>query len=419
MTEPQSKDRRRLVIVGASLAGLRAAQALRAQRFTGTITVVGDEPRLPYDRPPLSKQILTARERPAVPELPFPDGLDIRWRLGQAATGLAPDARTLTLADGSELSYDGLLVATGAAPRTWPAPVPDGVHTLRGWRDALALRDELLGARRLLVVGAGFLGGEVAAAARARGLDVTVVEAAVQPLERAIGADAGAYVAALHRESGIDLRTGTTVEEFRADPDGRLAGARLSDGSYQQADAAVLALGSAPATGWLAGCGVAVDGGVRCDSWLRALRPDGSAFPDITVAGDVALAPQPLADGERMALGHWTNAVEQAATAARTLLCPNSSRPFDTVPSFWSDLHGAGIRSVGLPSVADEATVVERSLPERKLEVVYHRRGRLVGALTVGRPGRLAAHRRALQRLVEAATGPVARPEVGATVAPL
>ncbi|RVU23921.1 FAD-dependent oxidoreductase [Streptomyces antnestii] len=404
MTDPNRTDRRELVIVGASLAGLRAAQALRAERFTGTITVVGDEPRPPYDRPPLSKQLLTADARPTVPELPVPDGLDVRWQLGCAAVALAPDTRTLTLADGTTLTYDGLLIATGSTARRWPAPLPPHVLTLRGWDDTLVLRDALATARRLLVVGAGFLGGEVAAAARTRGLDVTLVEASAQPLQRALGTDAGAYVAALHRESGIDLRTSTTVEEFRTHDDGQLAGALLSDGSYHPADAAVLALGSLPATDWLTGSGLDAEGGVRCDPYLRALRPDGTPFTDVTVAGDAARAPHPLADHEPIVLGHWTNAVEQAATAARTLLHPDPPRPSPTVPSFWSDLHGAAIRSVGLPSRADAAEVIELDVIARKLEVVYHRRGRLVGALTAGRPGRLATHHRHLQQIVDAAT---------------
>ncbi|MEU9982563.1 FAD-dependent oxidoreductase [Streptomyces sp. NPDC050856] len=391
---------RELVIVGASLAGLRAAEALRAQGFTGNLTVVGDEPRLPYDRPPLSKQVLTATDRPASTELPLPDGLDIRWRLGQAAVALDPDTRTVTLADGARLPYDGLLIATGSAARGWPAeqPPPRGVMTLRGWDDALALRAELVPGRRLVVVGAGFLGGEIAAAARARGLDVTLVETGNQPLERAIGAVAGTFVATLHREAGIDLRTGTTVTDFHASADGRLTGVRLSDGTEAGATAAVLALGAVPATGWLAGSGIAVDGGVRCDPCLRALRPDGTAVPGVVTAGDIARAPQALADGEPLALGHWTNAVEQAATAAHTLLHPDAPRPFTGVPSFWSDLHGVKIRSVGLPGAADEARVLEYDLGARRLEVSYHRAGRLVGALTVGRVSRLAAYRQELQQ---------------------
>lgn len=397
-------DPRRLLIVGASLAGLRTAEALRAQGFTGALTVVGDEPHRPYDRPPLSKQVLTSEGPPPGTELPLHGGLKARWLLGRPAVGLEPGPRTVTLSDGVRLPYDGLLIATGSAARGWPrdrpAP-PRGVFTLRGRDDALGLRAELVPGRRLVVVGAGFLGGEIAAAARARGLDVTLVEAGSQPLERAIGAEGGAYLAALHREAGIDLRTGTTVTEFRSSAGGRIAGVRLSDGTELPADSAVLALGSVPATGWLAGSGLAIEGGVRCDPQLRALRPDGTVMPGVVAAGDVAKVPQPLADGAALALGHWTNAVEQSATAAYTLLNPAAPKPHTGVPSFWSDLHGVKIRSVGLPAAADEARVVEYDLDARRLDIAYHRAGRLVGALTIGRASRLAAYRDALRAPLE------------------
>ncbi|MER7485503.1 FAD/NAD(P)-binding oxidoreductase [Streptomyces sp. NPDC126497] len=400
----RAADRRELVVVGASLAGLRAARTLRERGFTGALTIVGDEPRPPYDRPPLSKRVLTAPDRPPDVELPVPHGLEARWRLGQAATRLDLVTRTVTLADGARLPYDGLVIATGSAARSWPAAKlspPAGVVTLRSWDDALALRAALAEGGPLVVIGAGFLGGEIAAAARERGLDVTLVEAAAQPLEHAVGTTAGAYVAALHREAGIEMRTSTTVESFLTGADGRLAGVRLSDGTTVRADTAVLALGGMPATGWLAGSGLAHDGGVHCDPHLRVLRTDGSVVPDVVAAGDVARVPQPLADGERLALGHWTNAVEQGAAAAATLLAgqdpAQAPGPFAAVPSFWSDLHGARIRSVGLPAGADETRVVEHDLAGRRLEISYHRAGRLVGALTIGRTGRLAPYRSALE----------------------
>jgi NADPH-dependent 2,4-dienoyl-CoA reductase/sulfur reductase-like enzyme len=397
-------DRRELVIVGASLAGLRAAQALRERGFTGALTIVGDEPYMPYDRPPLSKQVLTATDQSPGTELPVPNELEAHWRLGQAAVRLDLTSRTITLADGARLPYDGLLIATGSTARGWPAtqpPLPANVVTLRSWDDALALRAGLDAGGRLAVIGAGFLGGEIAAAARERGLDVTLVEAAAQPLERAIGTTAGTYIAALHREAGITVRTSTTVEGFLAGPDGRLTGVRLSDGTTIRAGLAVLALGGVPSTDWLAGSGVARDGGVHCDPCLRVLHVDGSVVPGVVAAGDVARVPQPLADGESLVLGHWTNAVEQGTAAAGTLLAEQGRgetlEPLAAVPSFWSDLHGARIRSVGLPVASDEARIVEYDLASRRLEISYHRAGRLVGALTIGRTGRLAAYRRALE----------------------
>ncbi|MFI8194308.1 NAD(P)/FAD-dependent oxidoreductase [Streptomyces sp. NPDC085946] len=404
-------DHRELVVVGASLAGLRAAQTLREQGFTGPLTLVGDEPHPPYDRPPLSKQVLTAPDRPPGIDLPVPRDLRARWLLGRAAVGLDPTARTLTLADGTRLPYDGLVIATGSAARGWPAtrPAPPaGVLTLRGRDDALALRTALAAGGRLVVIGAGFLGGEIAAAAQERGLQVTLVEAAAQPLQRAIGTTAGAYIAALHRQAGIDVRTGTTVEDFLTGTDGRLTGVRLSDGTTLHAHTAVLALGAVPAADWLAGSGLAHDGGVHCDPHLRALRTDGSPLPDVVAAGDVARVPQPLADGEPLTLGHWTNAVEQGAAAAATLLAGHNPhqtpQPFTAVPSFWSDLHGARIRSVGLPAAADQTRIVEHDLTGRRLEISYHRAGRLVGALTIGRTGRLAPYRTALQEHLTSTT---------------
>ncbi|MFF0445311.1 NAD(P)/FAD-dependent oxidoreductase [Streptomyces sp. NPDC004609] len=391
--------RERVVIVGASLAGLRAAQALRAGGFTGALTLIGGEPYLPYDRPPLSKAVLTSGEQlsPGT-ELPVPDTLGARWLLGRPATGLSPDEHLVTLADGTRLPYDGLVVATGAIARAWPgppSPPPAGVLTLRGRDDAVRLRARLRPGHRVVVVGAGFLGGEIAAAARARGAVVTLVEAAAQPLAGAIGMEAGAFVAALHRAAGIDLRTGRTVTALDS-RDGRITGVRLSDGSRLRADTVVAALGARPATDWLAASGLDIGEGLRCDTYLRALRPDGTVVPDVVAAGDVVRAPHPLAEDTPVLLGHWSNAVEQGEAAARTLLRPEEPTPFGGVPSFWSDLHGARIRSVGLPSLADTARVVEQDVAARRLEVVYHRDGRLIGALTAGRTGRLAAYRQEL-----------------------
>jgi len=390
---------RDVVIVGASLAGLRAAATLRAEGFGGNLTLVGAEQYTPYDRPPLSKKFLTAADPPET-RLPVPDDLRARWLLGRAAVRLDPCSRIVTLADGTRLPYDGLLIATGAAARSGAVPrepgPEQGVFTLRDRDDALALRAALVPGRRLLVVGAGFLGGEVAAAGRALGLDVTLVEAGAVPLERAVGTEVGAFVGMLHREAGIDLRTGTTVAAFRTAPDGTLTGARLADGRTVAADVAVLALGAVPATGWLAGSGIDAVGGVPCDNRLRALFPDGTAVPGVVAAGDVARVPQPLAGGAAPALGHWSGAVEQGVAAARTLLLGEVAPVFDEVPSFWSDVHGVRLRSVGLPGLGDTVKVHECDRGARRLEVSYHLDGRLIGALTIGRTSRLAPYRRAL-----------------------
>lgn len=387
----------RLVIVGASLAGLRAAESLRHNGFTGRLTVVGGETHPPYDRPPLSKQLLTSDTAPD-PALPVPSDLDVEWRLGTPAVRLQPDRRALTLADGTRLHYDGVLVATGAHARGWPDPtqVPaHGVVTLRTRDDATALRAHLRPGRRLVVVGGGFLGSEVAASARARGADVVLVHSGQQPLDHLVGTVAGSFVGALHRAAGIDLRVGTTVARFRS-RGGHVTGVELADGTALSADVVLLALGAVPATGWLAGSGIDVEQGVRCDHHLRALDVHGAVVPGVVAAGDVARVPQPLAEGRAMLLGHWTNAVEQGTAAARTLLAPDDPPAFTGVPSFWSDLHGARIRSVGLPSLHDEIRVHEHDPGGLRLDVSYHRRGHLVGALTANRTGRLAAYRRQL-----------------------
>ncbi|GAA0313923.1 FAD-dependent oxidoreductase [Actinoallomurus spadix] len=375
------------MIVGASLAGPRTAAALRELGYDGELTIIGAEPYPPYDRPPLSKEL-------RIVDLPY-DGLRATWRLGRRAVGLDAGRRAVRLDDGTLQTGDGLVIATGACARPWPGRVPArGVFTLRSRDDALALRAELAPGRRLVVIGAGFLGGEIAAAARRRGLTVTLVEAADQPLRGALGAEAGAFLAGLHRDAGVDLRTGRTLRAFQGTD--RLTAVTLDDGSTIPADLSVIALGAVAATEWLAGSGLLLDSGLRCDERLRVLRADGGPAPGIVAVGDVVRWPHPLAGGNLISLGHWTNAVEQAATAAHNLLHPHDARPYTGVPSFWSDLYGAKIRSIGLPALADEVRVAESDPAARRLEAAYLRDGRLIGAVTVNRVARLAPYRREL-----------------------
>lgn len=393
----------RIVVVGASLAGLRTAEALRRYGHTGEVVVVGDEPHPPYDRPPLSKQLLSGAWARQQVDLPVAAGLAAQWRLGVPATGLDVAGRRLHMADGRHLDYDGLVLATGARARPWPAAqgLPLGALTLRGLDDCLALATRLTRARHVLVVGAGFLGGEVAGTARALGCTVTLVERQAQPLLSAAGPEVGAFVAELHRHAGIDLRLEVGVQEFAADAYGRLTGTSLTDGQHVPADLAVLALGAVANSDWLTGSGLFVDGGVVCDSWCRALLGDGTPVPYITVAGDLARWPHPLSGGALLSLGHWTNAREQADAAACTLLDRDSAPPFVPMPSFWSDLHAAKIRSIGLPHLADSTTVVEHDLDRLRLVVTYHQHGELVGALTVNRTSRLAIYRQQLQHRLD------------------
>ncbi|MGW4498938.1 NAD(P)/FAD-dependent oxidoreductase [Micromonospora sp. NPDC004336] len=392
-------DPRRIVVVGASLAGLRAAEALRRSGYAGELVLVGDEPHLPYDRPPLTKQVLDGGWRPERTTLPVPAGLDVTWRLGVAAGGLDVSAHVVRLADGTRLPYDGAVLATGARARRWPGPTaPAGVHTVRGLDDATAVAEALPRAARLLVVGAGFLGGEVAAAARALGVAVTLVEPRELPLLAPAGPHVGRFVAALHRANGVDLRLGVGVRALTANGRGELTGAELTDGARVAADLAVLALGAEPNVEWLAGSGLRVDAGLVCDGYCRPLRHDGRPAPDVVAAGDLTRWPHPLAGDELVSLGHWSNAVEQASVAAQTLLRPDTSPGYRPVPSFWSDLYGVRLRSVGLPHLADTTEVVERDDAGHRLVVTYHRGGRLVGALTANRTSRLAHYQALIQR---------------------
>lgn len=391
---PELPRNGRVVVVGASLAGLRAAETLRASGHEGPITVVGAESRRPYDRPPLSKQVLTGKVEPEQVALPFDQGaLDVELMLGRAAAGLDLDRRRLLLAGGDELTYDGLVISTGAAPRLLPgAPPGPGVHYLRTLDDALTLRDDLCSIDAVVIVGAGFIGLEVACSATSMGLSVVVVEALPVPLERALGPETGRAVMEWHRSKGMDLRTGLAVEAIiGAD---RPEAVRLNDGTVLEAGAVVVGVGVAPATDWLAGSGVDVADGVLCDQRLR-VRRSGSALPNVVAAGDVARWAHP-AYGEDVRVEHWTNATESGEAAARSLLFGERAEPFAPTPYFWSDQHGVKLQFVGRTAAGDRCEQLEGSWEEDRLVVGYGRGDRLVGALGIRRPARVMA----LQRMI-------------------
>jgi NADPH-dependent 2,4-dienoyl-CoA reductase/sulfur reductase-like enzyme len=385
---------RHVVIVGASLAGLRAAETLRQAGFDGDVTLVGAEPHLPYDRPPLSKQVLAGEWEPdriGLRPTEVYDELQLDLRLGRTATALDLAARRVVLDGDEPLPFDGLVIATGAVPRSLPGTPPlAGIHVLRTVDDCLAIRADLdAGPRRVVVVGAGFIGAEVAATARRRGLAVTILEALPVPLGRALGEEMGRVCAQLHRDEGVDLRLGVGVSAFEGT--GRVEAVRLADGSRVEADVVVVGIGVRPATDWLEGSGVPLGDGVVCDERCAVVGTSG-----VVAAGDVARWPNRLF-GEEMRVEHWTNAVEQGDAAARNLLAwarGEPGEPFAPVPYFWSDQYDTKIQFVGRARPDDRVEVVRGSVAERKFVAIYGREGRIVGCLGFSMPRWVMQYRR-------------------------
>jgi 3-phenylpropionate/trans-cinnamate dioxygenase ferredoxin reductase component len=383
----------RLVVVGASLAGLRAAQAARNNGFDGELTVIGAEVHAPYTRPPLSKELLGGAQQAADVDLRS-DALDVEWRLGVSATALDRDAHVVHLADGAEVPYDRVIVATGCRARPWPVgdvAVHDlaGVHTLRDLDDALALRAELEDARRLTIVGAGFIGCEVAATARKRGVEVTLVDIASTPM-RPLGPELGARCAELHRAHGVDLRLGSGVSEIDG-ADGRVTAVTVGDDRLET-DVLLIALGSALNDAWLHDSGLSLDGGLVCDDTLTSTDD-----PDVLGAGDIVSWPQPLLGGERARVEHWTVAAEHGRLAgANALLDPADRTPHASAPYFWSDQYEVKIQAVGFPARAQSLRVLEQSADGERFVAAGERDGRLIGVIGFNAAARVAWYRRRL-----------------------
>lgn len=380
-----------IVVVGTSLAGLRAVEALRSRGYEGRIIWVGEEPHLPYDRPPLSKELLRGDwdpERVALRRGGGFEDLGADLRTGCRAEALDLADRCVELAGGERLRFDGLVIATGASPRTLPeVPRLAGLHVLRSLDDALALRSELERGPRVAVIGAGFIGAEVAASCRSLGLDVTMVEALALPLARGLDAETAELCAALHRDHGVDLRLGTSVE--RVEGASRVERLHLSDGTRLAADVVLVGIGVTPATAWLASSGLDLEDGVVCDETLA------TKAPGVVAAGDVARWRHPQ-HGRPVRLEHWTNAVEQADAAVARLL-DGHAEPFAPVPFVWTDQYEAKIQIAGDVHGSDETRVVHGSVGERRFVRLHGRAGRLVGAVAWSRPRQLMQIRRQLR----------------------
>ncbi|GLW08053.1 pyridine nucleotide-disulfide oxidoreductase [Microtetraspora sp. NBRC 13810] len=363
-----------VLVVGASAAGLATAEALRRQGYQGALRVLGAEPHLPYDRPPLSKQVLAGAWDPGRallrPQAALA-ALDAEFLLGDAATGLDAGTRTVHTASGRALRADAVVVATGLRAR--PLPGQDalsGVHTLRTLDDALALRADLLAASRCVVVGEGVLGAEIAATARGMGLDVTMAGPQPAPLAGHLGPVVAGQLAGLHAEHGVRLRLGTAVGGL-AGHGGRVTGVRLETGEVLPADVVVVAMGAAPATGWLTGSGLRLDGGLVCDSRCRAAE-------GVYAAGDVARWHHDTAGG-LIRLENRTNAIEQAGLVAANIL--GADQPYRPIPYFWTDQFDARIHVYGTPSADAEVTVVEGDPAGRRFVALYRRDGRTTAVL--------------------------------------
>jgi 3-phenylpropionate/trans-cinnamate dioxygenase ferredoxin reductase subunit len=382
------KNSGRIVIVGASLAGLRGAEALRNEGFKGHLTIIGDEPHEPYDRPPLSKQVAKGWVKADHTKLPRMREVDADWRLGVAATGLDRVKEVVRLANGDEVGGDALLIATGVRARQWPNPKEaalKGVFTLRTSDDAARLQAALAAKpRRVLIIGAGFIGSEVASICRDLGLEVTVAERAAAPLAGALGNVIGAIAAEMHREAGVDLRTGVSVSALEGDASGQVRHASLSDGTKLDVDVVLASLGSIRNVEWLQGSGLAAGlWGVACDAGCRAFDIHGLVTNRVFVAGDIARSPHVLYDYQFLATEFWGNAVLGAEVAAHNMVCDETERwPHLLIPSNWSAQFGVNIKTVGVPSFGDEIVFTQGSVKDRRFAAAYGRRGRIVGAVT-------------------------------------
>lgn len=383
---------RTVAVVGGSLAGLRTVETLRKDGFDGVIHFIGEENHPPYDRPPLSKELLSgklpAENIPLISDDDFA-ALDLELHLGVRAVGFDAAAKVVSLDTGEDIAADGVCLATGARPRQLKNSEFQGVHVLRTLEDSLALKAEFEAEperpERVVVVGAGFIGAEVAATARGYGLDVTMVEMLEVPLSRVLGQKIGQVMAELHLSNGVDLRLEVGVERL-TDSDGLIKSVILTDGTEIPADVVVVGIGVIPNTEWLANSGLTLDNGVVCDETLLAA-------PGVVAAGDVARWPNQRF-GEMMRVEHWDNAIEQGIAAARRLMAsPGQEQPFEPIPWFWSDQYDRKLQLAGIPSPQGQVEIVVGSLEERRFVALYEKDGKLSGVLGMNRPRHVMQYR--------------------------
>jgi 3-phenylpropionate/trans-cinnamate dioxygenase ferredoxin reductase subunit len=389
---------RTIAVVGASLSGLRAAQELRTQGYDGELVLVGAEPHLPYDRPPLSKDYLLGKiglDDLALADRADIDALDAQWRLGVPAERLDITGGRVVLGSGEEIPADGVVIATGGVPRRLPAA--DGllgVHVLRSVDDANLLRAELTsGAGTVVVIGAGFIGAEVAASCRALGLHVTIVEAMPVPLAGALGPELGAVCAGLHATNGVPLLTGVTVVDWRTTDDGagrpRVTAVELSDGQVLPADVVVVGVGMRPATDWLANSGLFLDGGVQTDAGYVTDRPN------IVAVGDVARPYNPRT-GRNARREHWTDASDGPAIGVRNLLAGRTVTQVGKPSYFWSDQYGTRIQFAGAAEPSDEVRFLDGDPASGAFVATYHRGEATTAVLAMNNPRLFTRVRRQL-----------------------
>ncbi len=387
-----------VVIVGAAMGGLRTAEALRKSGYTGEIDIIGDEVHAPYNRPPLSKDVLSAdvtHEAVAFPSRA--ETADVKWMLGSTATTADLSAHTVTTADGAEHPWSTLVIATGLRPRRLPFGPLNGRHAVRSLDDAMALRSELTPGARVVVVGSGFLGCELAATATKLGCVVTVVTPSIEPMIRPLGPVLAAELRRRLEADGVEFVLGDGVVALHGD--GTLTGVEVGGSRVIPAEVVIEAIGSDCNTEWLSGTGLDVTDGVLADNALRAITTDGTVHDDVFVVGDVARFPNPMFDAVPRRVEHWNIPTDTGKRAGAVIAAAYDGRlaevvatPFAPMPSFWSNQFDIKVQAYGLPGLADDVRVVEGVL-DGDVAMGYFRAGKLVGVVGVGLKAALLPYR--------------------------